>query len=521
MTPLAGLPATSGEAPSTPAPAGQEVPPPAPGPAKEGRSIPDRAVAALQGMSLRTRLIAILLGLLLVALALTSAATAALMNRDLITRTDANLRKSAAPVAQQAFNQIAANRQNVRLPSGYAVIFFPTMGAPVRVLPTDEDAEPDLAELALSDPRVTNPAPFTLRSISGPVDWRAIAGRTDDDTATFIVAVPLRGVHTTVVKLVRTTSLIGLGVIAACVLLGWFATRRAFRPLTQIEDTAAAIASGDLSSRIPSRSAPTEVASLSTSLNAMLSHIERSFSLREASEERMRQFVADASHELRTPLATVRGYAELYRQGAVRGDAAVAGAMQRIESEASRMTSLVDDLLLLARLDERRPLDRRPVDLTVVAADEVQAARVRDPSRRIVLQGRDAPLGQIMVEGDEGGLHQVLGNLLTNAIRHTPDGSPVEVSVGTIDDGATAVVEVVDHGLGIDDTTSTRIFERFFRADAARSRASGGTGLGLAIVAAIVARHDGRVGLSQTPGGGATFVVHLPTGKSQVGPRTG
>lgn len=519
MPPLAIPAAADSEVPPTPAAAGQAASPATPGSAPT-LSIPDRAVVALQGMSLRTRLIAILLGLLLVALTLTSAATAALMNRDLIARTDANLRKSAAPVAQQAFDQIAANRQNVRLPSGYAVIFFPTMGSPVRVLPTDEDAEPDLAALSLTDPRVTHPQPFTLRSISGTVDWRAIAGKTGDDTATFIVAVPLRSVHTTVVKLVLTTALIGLGVIAACVLLGWFATRRAFRPLTQIEDTAAAIASGDLSIRIPSRTAPTEVASLSTSLNAMLTQIERSFSVREASEEKMRQFVADASHELRTPLATVRGYAELYRQGAVRGDTAVAGAMQRIESEASRMTSLVDDLLLLARLDERRRLERRPVDLTVVAADEVQAARVRDPLRRIMLQGRDAPLGQVMVDGDEGGLHQVLGNLLTNAIRHTPDGSPIEVSVGTIDDGATAVVEVIDHGLGIDDATSTRIFERFFRADAARSRANGGTGLGLAIVAAIVTRHDGRVGLSKTPGGGATFVVHLPTGKSQAEPRT-
>lgn len=229
----------------------------------------------------------------------------------------------------------------------------------------------------------------------------------------------------------------------------------------------------------------------------------------------MRQFVADASHELRTPLATVRGYAELYRQGAVRDEAAVAGAMQRIETEAARMSSLVEDLLLLARLDEQRPLTRSPVDVTVVAADEVQAALVRDPGRRILLQGRDAPLGEVLIEGDEEGLHQVLGNLLTNAIRHTPPGTPIEVTVGTIDDGATAVVEVIDHGLGIDEASSVRVFERFFRADAARSRANGGTGLGLAIVAAIVNRHGGRVGLSNTPGNGATFVVHFPTAKTQ------
>ncbi len=477
-------------------------------------SIPDRAVAAIQGLSLRTRLIGILLGLLLVALTLTSAATAALMSRDLLARTDANLRKSAAPVAQQAFDHIV-NRQNVRLPSGYAVIFLPVVGSPVRLLPTDEDSEPALTSLAQSDDRVQNPEPFTLPSVSGNVSWRAIAGTMDDHTATFVVAVPLRSLHATVARLVLTTSLIGLGVLAACVLLGWFATRRAFRPLTQIEDTAAAIASGDLSRRIPARVAPTEVASLSTSLNAMLAQIERSFTVREASEVRMRQFVADASHELRTPLATVRGYAELYRQGAVRDEAAVAGAMQRIETEAARMSSLVEDLLLLARLDEQRPLTRSPVDVTVVAADEVQAALVRDPGRRILLQGRDAPLGEVLIEGDEEGLHQVLGNLLTNAIRHTPPGTPIEVTVGTIDDGATAVVEVIDHGLGIDEASSVRVFERFFRADAARSRANGGTGLGLAIVAAIVNRHGGRVGLSNTPGNGATFVVHFPTAKTQ------
>jgi two-component system OmpR family sensor kinase len=241
----------------------------------------------------------------------------------------------------------------------------------------------------------------------------------------------------------------------------------------------------------------------------MLSQIEHAFGVRAASEARMRQFVADASHELRTPLAAVRGYAELYRQGAVSEPEDVASAMRRIEDEAARMGMLVEDLLLLARLDEERAARTERVDLTVLAADAVQDARAIAPDREITLIGLRGPLGSAELAGDEPRLRQVVTNLVANAIHHTPAGTPVEVAVGIRD--RSAVLEVRDHGLGVDPAEASRVFERFFRSDPSRTRGrGGGTGLGLAIVAAIVAGHDGRVGVARTQGGGATFIVEIP-----------
>lgn len=223
----------------------------------------------------------------------------------------------------------------------------------------------------------------------------------------------------------------------------------------------------------------------------------------------MRQFVADASHELRTPLATVRGYAELYRQGAVSDRAGVTAAMERIEAESGRMSGLVEDLLTLARLDDAPEAETGQVDLTVLAADAVADARVRAPERRISLLGVDGPLGPTLVRGSEPRLRQVVTNLLANALRHTPEGTPVEIALGT--DTGTAVLEVRDHGPGVPAEVATRVFERFYRADPSRGRGTGGgSGLGLAIVAAIVATHHGQVGVADTDGGGATFIVRLP-----------
>jgi two-component system, OmpR family, sensor kinase len=309
--------------------------------------------------------------------------------------------------------------------------------------------------------------------------------------------------------------LIGATVMLACAVTAWFGVRRAFRPLTQIEDTAAAIAAGDLTRRIPARTAQDEVSSLSTSLNAMLAQIEQSFAVREASEERMRQFVADASHELRTPLAAVRGYAELFRQGAVSKPEDVATAMRRIEEEATRMGGLVQDLLLLTRLDDQRPVRLGPVDLTVLVADAAQDARALDPSRTVTVVGLDGELAPTTVQGDDARLRQVLTNLVGNAINHTPAGTPIEIAVGSRARGR-AEVQVRDHGHGVDPEKARRVFERFYRADPSRVRGKGGgNGLGLAIVAAIVAAHHGKVGVAPTPGGGATFVVDLPTANSQ------
>jgi len=261
-------------------------------------------------LPLRVRLVALLVSLLLVALTLTSLATSAVMRRQLMDSTDRDLNAAVIPTASQVLSQLFNRHAEGGMPTNYAVKFMPTNGSPpIAVNPTGERLHPDIPNLALNDPRVRNGTLFTVSSVDGVMRWRVVAGELKDGSATFTVAVPLRGVDTTVERMLTFAVLIGLAVIASCAVLGWYGVRRAFRPLTQIEDTAAAIAAGDLTRRIPEPEAQDEVASLSRSLNAMLTQIEHSFAVREASEEKMRQFVADASHELRTPLAAVRGYA--------------------------------------------------------------------------------------------------------------------------------------------------------------------------------------------------------------------
>jgi two-component system OmpR family sensor kinase len=498
--------------------------PPAPTGATGSRRRPtwDAATRKLETLPLRLRLIAVMLVLLLLALTLTAAATAALMRRDLISRVDDDLQRAYPTVAQQALDTLRAPTRN-RLPSGYAVVFYPADGSTaVEIDPTGADARPGVPDtLPLTDPRVTSPDAFTIGTRGGSGEWRAVAGKLRNGSATFIVAVPMATVSHTVRRLVLVELLIGLAVLTACAAMGWYAVHRAFRPLRQIEDTAAAIADGDLSRRVPLRTAKDEVTSLSRSLNAMLAQIEQSFAAREASEERMRQFVADASHELRTPLAAVRGYAELYRQGAVREPSDVASAMTRIEGEATRMGGLVEDLLMLARLDDQRPMRIAPVDLTVLAADAAQDARAIDPTRQIVVTGLSGPLGPTVVPGDDAKLRQLLANLVSNALNHTPAGSPLEIAVGPRESDQHMVLELRDHGPGIDPDQARKVFERFYRADPSRGRGSGGgNGLGLAIAAAIVNAHQGRIGVAQTAGGGATFIVELPTENSQEAPST-
>ena len=303
----------------------------------------------------------------------------------------------------------------------------------------------------------------------------------------------------------------GLGIVLLGAAAGTWAVRRSLKPLREIETTAAAIAAGDLSQRVPAASEHTEVGRLSAALNGMLAQIEQAFGAQTASEARMRRFVADASHELRTPLATIRGYGELYRMGALTTTDQVDDTMRRIEQSATRMGALVEDLLALARLDEGRPMRTGPVDLTVLAADAVSDLHALDPARptRLVPLEDGAQSGPCVVVGEESRLRQVLANLVGNAVQHTPSGTPVEIAVGLLPSGEGAI-EVRDHGPGIDPEHAARVFERFYRVDASRGRDSGGAGLGMAIVAAIVAAHDGSVRLAQTPGGGTTVRVALP-----------
>jgi two-component system OmpR family sensor kinase len=276
------------------------------------------------------------------------------------------------------------------------------------------------------------------------------------------------------------------------------------RPLDGIAATAGAIAAGDLTRRVRPAEPTTEVGRLGLALNAMLGQIEAAFAERRASEARLRRFVADASHELRTPLTSIRGYAELFRRGAASRPEDLATTMRRIEEEAERMGVLVDELLLLARLDQGRPLDRRPVDLAEVAAEAVEQARVIDPGRPLEL----AAPGPVVVLGDRERLHQVAANLLANVRMHTAPGTAARVEVAAA--GGRAVLQVADQGPGMHPEQAARAFERFYRSDPSRSRGMGGAGLGLSIVAAIAQAHGGRASVSSAPGRGVSVRVELP-----------
>lgn len=320
-----------------------------------------------------------------------------------------------------------------------------------------------------------------------------------------VTAVPLREMRQTLGRLLAIMLAVGLAVLAGVAATAWWVVRLGLRPLERIGHTAADIAAGDLTRRVEPADTRTEVGRLGVALNAMLAQIETAFAERTASEERLRRFLADASHELRTPLTSIRGYAELFRRGAdVRPDD-LARSMLRIEQEAERMGVLVDDLLILARLDQGRPLERTTVALAAIAADAVADARAIDPDRAITLDAN----GPVMLEADEVRLRQVVTNLLSNALNHTPSGTAVEVQAQA--DGARVFLTVIDHGAGLDPAQATRVFERFYRSDPSRARGTGGVGLGLAIVAAIVQAHGGTVAVTRTPGGGATFRIDLPT----------
>ena len=332
--------------------------------------------------------------------------------------------------------------------------------------------------------------------------YRAVAFKVGADTA--IVAVPLREAQDTLHRLVIVEVLVGAGVILALVLLGWFVIRVGLRPLQRIGRVASEIAGGDLSRRVTRSDPRTEVGRLGRSLNEMLSQIERAVEDRSESEERLRHFIADASHELRTPLSSIRGYAELFRLGAADDPATLERAMSRIEAEATRMGVLVEDLLLLAQLDQIPQGRRLPVDLREVAQHAADDAGVVTPGREI----RFTAERSVIVMGDPDRLRQLVANLLRNAVIHTPSDSPIELTVATAAD--LAVLEVRDHGRGLPQGATDKVFERFWRAEGGRTRGPGGAGLGLAIVRAIVVAHDGRVQAENAAGGGALFRVTLP-----------
>ena len=355
---------------------------------------------------------------------------------------------------------------------------------------------------------------FETGSVEGQARWRVLAVPLQGGDGAVVLAQPLADVTATVDRMRVVCLVIGLTCLAVLAVAGWFALRGGLRPLRRIEETAAAIAAGDLSHRVPSAAPGTEIGRLSSSINGMLAQIETGFAARAESETRMRRFVADAGHELRTPLASVRGFAELYRMGALTDPAEVTRTMRRIEDEAIRMGGLVEDLLQLARLDEQRPPRSAELDLRILAADAVHDVKMLAPDRAVTLTGLDGGVAHpVTVSGDEARLRQVVANLVSNALTHTPTGTAIRIAVGRVGGpDPHAVLEVADEGPGLDAAHAERVFERFHRVDSSRSRAAGGgSGLGLAIVAALIGAHGGRVDVRTAPGEGACFRVLLPT----------
>jgi two-component system OmpR family sensor kinase len=460
-------------------------------------------------MSLRARLLITTVVLVAVGLLAANLATYRFLSSFLLHRIDEQL-VLARPFAAEALlpggTFFGEGTAELVIPPGTYAEFRGPTGNVVRSTSFGFERlpPPDLPAVLPLTPRSREAVLTVDASDGGKLRYRALATGSKRIGGTLVVAIPLTEVDHTLKRLVFgevVVSLVVLGIVAGLAL--WL-VRVGLRPLTGIGRTAGAIAAGDLSRRVEPANDRTEVGRLGLALNSMLEQIEAAFEERRASEQRLRRFVADASHELRTPLTSIRGYAELFQRGAKSRPKDLEKTMQRIEAESARMGILVDDLLLLARLDQGRPLLREEVDLTGIVADAVESARAIEPERPIELQAD----GPARVLGDEARLRQVMDNLLDNVRVHTPAGTPVRVVVEATD--AEVLLSVADQGPGLSPEIADRLFERFYRGDSARSRETGGAGLGLSIVAAIVEAHGGSVTASSPDGGGARFEIRLP-----------
>jgi two-component system, OmpR family, sensor kinase len=465
-------------------------------------------------VSLRARLLAVVVSLTALGLVVASIITYQQLSSFLVDRVDRTAVASAGAIARSlergrpgpgGFDAIGS--ANPGLYIGAASSTGTITWAAIGTRPGDTPLpQPDLpASRATSAP--ADAGPFTVRAVSGDTRFRVKLQPLDGTNQVLIVAAPLNEVDDTLHQLLIVELAVAAAVLTAVFLLGLYLVRIGLRPLGRIETTAAAIAGGDLSQRVENDDPRTEVGRLGGALNTMLGQIEEAFDERTASENRLRRFVADASHELRTPLAAVRAYAELFDRGARERPEDLERAMTGIQRESRRMGILVDDLLLLARLDQGRPLERRPVELGEVALEAVEAARMLDPGRELELDTN----GPVVVQGDKERLRQVLDNLLANVRAHTPAGLPATVRV--LNGGAQAVLEVVDSGPGLTSDQLEHAFERFYRGDSSRSRDAGGAGLGLAIAAAIAESHGGKavvVNEGRDGGSGLTVRVTIP-----------
>ncbi|MGH9101667.1 MAG: sensor histidine kinase [Acidimicrobiales bacterium] len=502
------------------APAVGRAPPERPDRARRSwRRLPRRS-APHRSLSLRSRLLGTLLLVVAIGLVVADVATWEALRSFETQRVDQQLAAAQNLVADQVRHGFSLDpgvgAADELLPFGtYWTIVGPDARPVLSWVPLGRASQPSSGP-TVAPPQV--PASFVKRLDaagagttqfltvrSGHTVDRLIAEVATDSPDLLVVSTPLTSLIATLGRLALIEALVSASVVVIGMAVAVWLVRLGLRPLDDMVRTADGIAAGDLARRVGRADTTTEVGRLGTALNAMLERIEASFAAQQASEGRLRRFVADASHELRTPLTSIRGYAELFRRGAADRPQDLALAMRRIESEASRMGVLVDDLLLLARLDQGRPLDRETVDLTALVTDAVSDFRAVDPGRPVSL---DAP-APILVEGDEVRLRQVVGNLLTNARVHTPPGTTVRAGVSV--EGETALLEVADDGPGLAPEQAERVFERFYRADTSRHHGdASGSGLGLSIVAAVVRAHGGEAAVSSAPGRGATFSIRLP-----------
>ncbi|WP_084618055.1 sensor histidine kinase [Jonesia quinghaiensis] len=519
--------------PNTP-PHGDYTPAPADGNQGAPQQVDAAEVGAVRAWFERRSLTSRLTGLVMLILAagLFSATflTTTIVRSYLIREIDDDLKTTYSNIASQIISDQSGTSI---LPSDYYLAVGTDTGLFKEWIQPETAAAlgyPDLSQqlsLDSTESQLPYDDAFTTDAVMNTTNWRVLIQRFNSNVGPIdiYVALPLTETEEMVGQIQRILMLTGFSIIAIGGAIGSLAVRRSLRPLAGIERTAAAIAEGDLSRRIRQGPTTTEVGSLAKSLNTMLATIERAFAVQEASEAKMRRFVSDASHELRTPLATIRGYGELYRMGALTCPDALDDTMRRIEDSATRMGSLVEDLLHLARLDEGRQLRKEPVDMAVLAMDAISDLHALDPQRPVRLVALDTAKNtgvphNAFVIGDDDRLRQVLANLMGNAVRYTPEGSAVEIALGRTPgpDNDTVTVEFRDHGPGIGEEHKERIFERFYRVDTSRTRDLGGSGLGLAIVSAIVAAHGGTTQVSDTEGGGLTVRIELPAAPDTSSP---
>ena len=471
----------------------------------------------LANLSLAGKLTIAFAALLTAGLAVGTLAMTLILHFKLIDQLDSQLRGTSQLLGSAALSELQGGTTPSTLPSEYYVLVQEYLGSDIELAHPETIANygsPAIDAISISLDQLRDPQPFTVAGTMRDTPWRVMTIPIVDSTSNSVlgamtIGLPMEEMSDTIGLFLRRVVLVDLALVFFAAGLSLLIVQRTLRPLREIESVAGRIAGGDLTQRVENAGPPTtEVGSLAFSLNTMLAQVEDAFETQRASEDRMRQFVSDASHELRTPLATVKGYGELYRLGGIPASE-LPDAIRRMETEATRMALMVDDLLELARLDEGRPLKRQLVDLKVLVHDAAANLRALDRDRPVTINGIGGGGPEsAWVLADDNKIRQVLANLTGNAVQHTPAGTAVGLAVGT-EDGE-AVIEVCDHGNGVSDDALERIFERFYRIDASRSRASGGTGLGLAIVAAVVATHGGTTRATPTPGGGLTIRVTLP-----------